>query len=185
MRVNVVLMRMSPAGDGRNSTRGLVIVVYRYRGVYEIAVTGGDYRMAVVHLSPELPVRGHKREPSEPGPTDFLSAGVIEGDEAPGLLQRSYSGRHRSGSSPQTLGVTNGKLRKSLRGLGRSSKAKQSAGEGNRGTSSSDAENATVQQIDSAFTKIREQLVSSTCTYVKYFSFNALTSKQTQLLVVQ
>ena len=119
--------------------------------------------MAVVHLSPELPrisVRGHKREPSEP--IDFLSASY-EGEEASGQLQRSFSGRPRSRSTSHTLGASNGKQRKSLRGLGRSSNKTKQGGEGgggNRRSSASEADHGTTQQIDSAFTKIREQLVS-------------------------
>ena len=135
--------------------------------------------MAVVQLSPEMPrvsVRGHKREPSEP--LDFLSASYPLGtadsgtaDDAPGQLQRSYSGRPRSQS--QFLALTsNAKQRKSLRSLSRRGASvswinkagkQQSSGEagGNRRSSTTDAENATTEQIDSAFTKIKEQLVSS------------------------
>lgn len=130
--------------------------------------------MAVVHLSPELPrmtVRGHKREPSDP--IDLLSASLTvtaDGDDSPGLLQRSYSGRPRSSSSSQALSTYNStsKQRKSLRGLSRSrpvcwiNKTKGGDGTGhNRRASASEAEDATTQQIDNTFTKIREQLVSN------------------------
>ena len=121
--------------------------------------------MAVVHLSPEMPrisVRGHKREPSEP--IDFLSASYrtpAEGEEeAPGELQRSYSGRPRSRSTSQALGANNGKQRKSLRSLGRSVSKTTKAKQGEGRSSASDADHGTTQQIESAFTKIREQLVS-------------------------
>lgn len=143
--------------------------------------------MAVVHLSPELPrvtVRGHKREPSDP--TDLLGASLTvaaDGDDSPGLLQRSYSGRPRSSSSSQALGANNGnnsKQRKSLRGLTRSrpvSWINKTKGDGtghNRKASSSEAEDATTQQIDNAFTRIREQLVSNKAyiyTMYERFSF--------------
>lgn len=137
--------------------------------------------MAVVHLSPEMPrvsVRGRKlkREPSVP--IDFLSASyplpstdVGAAEEAPGMLQRSYSGRPRRQSQFQAL-ASSAKQRKSLRSLGRSrasggwmGKARQQGGGGegggNRRSSATDAENATTEQIDSAFTKIKEQLVST------------------------
>ena len=128
--------------------------------------------MAVVHLSPELPrvtVRGHKREPSDP--PDIFSASypspavtAPDPDDGPGQLQRSYSGRPRSQST--TFDIV-AKQRKSLRGLGRSgwiiTKSKQTGDAGGgykRSSSASDAESATTEQIDIAFTKIREQLVS-------------------------
>ena len=135
--------------------------------------------MALVHLSPELPrltVRGHKREPSDPaaeifsasypspGANHFLS---IDADDAPGQLQRSHSGRPRSQSTFSQ--ETGPKLRKSLRGLGRSravtsasriNKGKQGGDSSNRRASTTDADNATTEQIDSAFKKIKEQLVS-------------------------
>lgn len=126
--------------------------------------------MAVVHLSPELPrltVRGHKREPSEP--IDLLSASpavVANGDDSSGSLQRSYSGRPRSSSSSSTSSqASSSKQRKSLR-LSRPAswinKTKQGGdGTGHNRSSASDADNATTQQIDSAFTKIKEQLVSN------------------------
>lgn len=130
--------------------------------------------MAVVHLSPELPrltVRGHKREPSDP--VDIFSASYpspdtvhlsVDADEAPGQLQRSYSGRPRSQST-----FSQEKQRKSLRSLARSravssaswiNKGRQAGEGGNRRASTTDAEDATTEQIDSAFRTIREQLVS-------------------------
>lgn len=137
--------------------------------------------MAVVHLSPEMPrisVRGHKREPSEP--IDFLSTSYEE--EATGELQRSYSGRPRSRSTSQALGANNGKQRKSLRNLGRAvsktTKAKQGGEGGNRRSSASDADHGTTQQIDSAFTKIREQLVSKFVqVYKRIFHFQPISKK--------
>lgn len=133
--------------------------------------------MAVVRLSPEMPrvsVRGYKRESSEP--LDFLSASYplpTVADDAPGILQRSYSGRPSSQNQSPSL-ASNAKQRKSLRSLGRSrgsslswiNKAKQQQGggngegAGNRRSSTTDAENATTEQIDCAFKKIKEQLVS-------------------------
>lgn len=146
--------------------------------------------MAVVHLSPELPrltVRGHKREPSEP--IDLLSANpslAADGDDSPGLLQRSYSGRPRSSSSSSSSTssqASNNKQRKSLR-LSRSrpvswmSKTKQGGDGGtghNRKGSASDADNATTQQIDSAFTRIKEQLVSNESIDLQYASVSIIT----------
>ena len=152
--------------------------------------------MAAVHLSPELPrlsVRGHKREPSDP--VEFLSASYsavqhLEDDDGPGVLQRSYSGRPRSRSTSHTLALgSNGKLRKSLRGLGLSrpsggtgwigSKAKQGGGGGGDGTrraSASDAEDASTLQIDGAFARIREQLVS-TCVILSFIFRPRMCSK--------
>ena len=128
--------------------------------------------MAVVHLSPELPrltVRGHKREEA----FGFLSASYPSPTEisAPVQLQRSYSGRPRSQSSDvsQISVSVAAKQRKSLRGLGRSRvgagmsgwKGRQHAGAGeNRRMSVSDADEATTEQIESAFIKIKEQLVN-------------------------
>lgn len=129
--------------------------------------------MAVVHLSPELPrltVSGHKRELTEE-PYDFFSASYPSPTETSAPLQRSYSGRPRSQSSDVSLSVSvAAKQRKSLR-LGRSRvaagmsswKGRQTGGNGsdNRRTSASDADEATTEQIDSAFTRIKEQLVST------------------------
>ena len=130
--------------------------------------------MAVVHLSPELPrltVRGHKRELTEV-PFDFLSASYPSPTDtaAPTQLQRSYSGRPRSQTSEVSVSAA-AKTRKSLRHLGRSRvvagmnswKGKQAGGSNgseNRRASTSDADEATTEQIDSAFTRIKEQLVS-------------------------
>lgn len=153
--------------------------------------------MAVVHLSPELPrltVRGHKREPSEP--IDLLSANpslAADGDDSPGLLQRSYSGRPRSSSSSSSSTssqASNNKQRKSLR-LSRSrpvswmNKTKQGGDSGtghNRKGSASDADNATTQQIDSAFTRIKEQLVSNESIDLQYASVSIIT--ETRCIVV-
>jgi hypothetical protein len=128
--------------------------------------------MAVVHLSPELPrltVRGHKRELTEV-PFDFLSASYPSPTDtaAPTQLQRSYSGRPRSQTSEVSVSAA-AKTRKSLRHLGRSRvvagmnswKGKQAGGSNgseNRRASTSDADEATTEQIDSAFTRIKEQL---------------------------
>ena len=155
--------------------------------------------MAVVHLSPELPrltVRGHKREPSEP--IDLLSASpsvvAADGDDSPGLLQRSYSGRPRSSSSSSSSTssqANNSKQRKSLR-LSRSrpvswmNKTKQGGDGGtghNRRGSASDADNATTQQIDSAFTKIKEQLVSNESIHLQCTKASVSTITETRCIV--
>ena len=139
--------------------------------------------MAVVHLSPEMPrlsVRGHKRESSESlFSASYPSPATEDTPDEPGQLQRSYSGRPRSQSgtlASPVLVVNNAKQRKSLRGLGRSrghsagwirssGKAKQNGTGGgesgsNRRSSATEAENATTQQIDNTFARIKEQLVS-------------------------
>ena len=153
--------------------------------------------MAMVHLSPELPrltVSGHRREPSE----EFLSASYPSPTEGspPAQLQRSYSGRPWSQSSnnivPPNVSAA-AKTRKSLRGLGRSRVAagmggwmrnRQASvggglGEGvNRRASASDAEEATTEQIDSAFARIREQLVSSSYVYTLLQLYHTYTTHQ-------
>lgn len=132
--------------------------------------------MAVVHLSPELPrltVRGHKPvEETEPF-DHFLSASYPSPTATePPPLQRSYSGRPWSQSSD--VSQLTAKTRKSLRGLGRSRvaagmggwiRSRQASGGSSadgpyRRASASNADEASTELIESAFNKIKEQLVS-------------------------
>lgn len=143
--------------------------------------------MAIVHLSPEMPrrsVQGYRREPSVPA--DFLSASLGEyqlrdRDREDGQdvdfppasrLKRSFSGRPRSNSVSVAFAANggssnsnHGKLRKSWRGLGRRP-ARPSSGWGKANSVESrrvspSEEEASMNEVDVAFTRIKEQLVSS------------------------
>ena len=128
--------------------------------------------MAVVHLSPEIPRSSYRRRQSSQqsrmsDQSNLLSVSLssqdIQDDDSPGSLSRSFSislNRPRSASANATA-AGNGK-RKSLR-LNRSRAA--SARMGNKARPGADGKSPVLEetatlQVDSAFHRIREQLVS-------------------------